>query len=225
MNKFLFCLLALIVMNGAFAQRLEIKESKKKLPDGSFEGITLVVDGQKDKVEELWLDELKSVGKVRKKRVHWEVTEAQIGNQVDLKLGTTVSMRNDSSISIWLGAKLKKGSKSVNQDVKEYLTAFGQEFYRSESREDLERTEEAAAFLSKKHQRLLNDNKKLAYELEEAVLEKERLEAALEKTALEIEVIKQKIENNTLDADATMIELEKTNQLLQRKKGALKKMN
>ena len=118
-----------------------------------------------------------------------------------------------------------KESTAVNKDVENYLTSFGQEFYRSESRADLQRTEEAAAFLSKKHQRLLNDNKKLAYELEEPILEKQRLEAALEKTSLEIEVIKQKITNNTNDADATMAELEKTNKLLQNKKGNLKKMN
>ena len=113
----------------------------------------------------------------------------------------------------------------MNKDVEEYLQAFGQEYYRSMLRADVEKTEEEAIFISRQHQKLLNENKNLGYELEEAQKEQERLRNALEKVSLEVQVIQQKMEDNRLEAEKLLMELDKTNTRLDAKKSSLKKMN
>ena len=225
MSRLLFFLLILLSVGYAKAQRFELSEKKEKLPDGTFSGYQLIIDGTLDDIETQWNDQLRATGKVKKKRAHWEVTEAEFGRQAGLTLGTIVKLRSDSSVSLWLGAKLKKSDNSVDKDVEEYLQAFGQEYYRSRLRTEVERTEEEAIFISRQHQKLLNDNKNLGFELEEAQKEQERLRNALEKVSLEVQVIQQKMEDNRLAAEKLLIELDKTNSRLDGKKSSLKKMN
>ena len=144
MSRLLFLGLILLSVGYVKAQRFELSEKKVKLPDGTFVGYQLIIDGDINDVETKWNDQLKAIGKIKKKRAHWEVTEAEFGRQAELTLGTIVKLRPDSSVSLWLGAKLKKPDNSVNKDVEEYLQAFGQEYYRSMLRTDVERTEEEA---------------------------------------------------------------------------------
>lgn len=225
MSRILFFLWFLMVVISTSAQKFDLKEKKNKLPDGTYNGYELTLSGDEESIKEKWNEQLKEIGKVKKKRGHLEISEAQFGDQVDLTLGTTVRLRADSSVSIWLGAKIKKPRNDIMRDVEDYLSSFGQEYYRSLLREDVQLTEKEAVALSKSHQKLMNENKNLSFELEEALKEQERIKNSLEKISLEIQVIQQKIENNNTEAGNILIKLDNTNQKLDQKKSSLKKVN
>lgn len=231
-----FFLLFVLACFHSYGQSLDAEKQKKRLPGGTYDGFFIELNGELEVIRNAWTGNLKELGKFRRKRRHYVVKEAVLQQFNNITLLTEIKMNRDSLVSVWLGYDAGAWSRdesnwsddkiaALDNAVKVYLLAFGQDHYRNRLQHEITETEQAANYISRKHQRLLQERKSLEIKLEELELEKNRLEEAINKITLEYKSTQQRIENNKQDADKALEDLEKINKVLESHKEKLKDLN
>lgn len=215
----------------AFSQEITVKPENKTISGTEYVGFISSVEGSFDNHKDLWIKEMKNKGKVKKSNSYYKI-EDFVFPQITEKLltgCTQVALQRDSTVSIWLGIDVstleQDEASKVEEEVKGIVYNYILDYRKSAVLKDIEDAERAAAFTSRKHQKLISELETLQLKLLDAQNEKTRLEESIKSIEFEINVLQQKIENNKTDQETTYKQLEQIRKVLEMHKERLKKLN
>lgn len=215
----------------AQAQNYIIKEESQRINNKSYNGISSLVHGDFDKVENYWIDYLKDHGKLRRKRNFYHVTQFGVKDLgVDtISYVSRVVYSKDSLGVIWMapfdGDFSENELATLNEDLKKILKMGTRGYYVAEVQKRIDQSETAAIIVSKNHQKLLYEGENLASDLQSAKDLKLELETRLEETILKIKVLDQQIIDNEIAAQKAYEDLEKIKKVIEAHKESMKKIN
>jgi len=231
MKRFSFLLTFFLSFGFAFSQEIKVNAENKTIDRVDYTGFITYAEGPFNDHKDLWTKEMKNKGKVKKNNSYFRI-EDFVFPQITEKLlngCTQVLQERDSTVSIWLGidvSSLEQNEASkVIEEIKGLLYNYVLDYRKSAVLKDIEEAERAAAFTSRKHQKLLSDLETLELKLLDAQNEKSRLEESIKSIEFEIQVLQQKIENNKEDQETTYNQLEQIRKVLEMHKEKLKKLN
>jgi uncharacterized protein YfkK (UPF0435 family) len=223
-------LLVVTITNTLVAQSYSIKNESQRVNNKKYAGVSSLVEGDFNDVEEFWFDYVKDHGKVRRKRNYSQVTVFSVKDlTVDtITYVTRVSVAtNDSLGLIWLaplGEFSDSDLKSLNTDIEKILKIATRAYYISEVQKNIDQSEEAAIIVSKNHQKLIYQGKNYVADSLAAENLKADLENRLEETILKIKVLSQQIIDNKAATIKAYEDLEKIKKVIARHKESLKKI-
>jgi ribosome-binding factor A len=230
LKHILVILFGVFMTNTLVAQSYTIKEESQRVNNKKYVGISSLVEGDYDKVEEYWLDYLKEHGKVRRKRNYNQITLLGIKDlTVDsVTYVTRVSISSDDSLGlVWLaplGNFSEADLKSLNGDIEKILKLATRGFYVNQVQKKIDQSEGAAIVVSKNHQKLIYQGENLVEDSVAAETLKLELETRLEETILKIKVLTQQIIDNKAATIQTYEDLEKIKKVVATHKESLKKI-
>jgi len=230
LKHILVILFSVFITNTLFAQSYTIKEESQRVNNKKYTGVSSLVEGDYDKVEEYWLDYLKDNGKVRRKRNYSQITLLGIKDlAVDtVTYVTRVSISSDDSLGlVWLaplGTFSDSDLKSLNGDIEKILKLATRGFYVNQVQKKIDQSEGAAIVVSKNHQKLIYQGENLAEDSVAAETLKLELETRLEETILKIKVLTQQILDNKAATIQAYEDLEKIKKVVASHKESLKKI-
>jgi uncharacterized protein YfkK (UPF0435 family) len=229
LKQTILILLGIFTANVLVAQSYTIKEEAQRINSVKYPGVSSLVDGSIEKVEEYWFDYLKDYGKVRRKRNYYQVTEfslKDLGNDT-ITYVTRVDSK-DSLGLIWLAPFSQDYNedelKSINKDLEKILKTATRGYYINEVQKKIDESEKAAIVVSKKHQKLLYEGENLVQDSLNAENLKAELAARLEETILKIKVINQQLIDNKEATTQAYEDLEKIKKIIEDHKQSLKKI-
>jgi hypothetical protein len=223
-------LLFVSITNTLVAQSYSIKNESQRINNKKYPGVSSLVEGDFNDVEEFWADYVKDHGKVRRKRNYSQVTVFSVKDlTVDtITYVTRVSVVTDDSLGlIWLaplGEFSDSDLKSLNTDIEKILKIATRGYYISVVQEDIDQSEEAAIIVSKNHQKLIYQGKNYVADSLAAENLKADLENRLEETILKIKVLSQQILDNKAATIKAYEDLEKIKKVIAGHKESLKKI-
>lgn len=228
MIRSLVIIFVLISLRG-WSQSYEIKPETQRINSNKVQGYSSKVNAPVDKVEDYWMEYLKTNGKTRRKRNYFQVTEFKTSKYgLDSLMLVTRVTDVDSLGKVWIGLESDLPEKQKEEKLSylgEVLRKFTKSYYLHEQQERIDASEQAAIFMSKNHDKLIKQGENFQLELNSAKGYKLRLEEQLENTILEIKVLTQKIETNKIDAEQAYQDLLRINKVLEKHKEDLKKIN
>ena len=202
-------LFGVLITNTLVAQSYNIKAEAQRVNNKKYVGVSSLVEGDFDNVQDFWLDYIKDQGKVRRKRNYNQITQFGVKDlAVDtITYVTRVTIESDDSLGlIWLaplGDFSEADLKSLNSDLEKILKIATRGYYISVVQKKIDQSEGAAIVVSKNHQKLIYQGETLAEDSVAAQNLKLELETRLEETILKVKVLSQQIINNkaaTLEA-------------------------
>jgi ribosome-binding factor A len=223
-------LLAVFVANTLTAQSYNIKDESQRVNNKKYPGVSSLVEGDFNKVEEYWLDYLKDHGKLRRKRNYNQITQLGIKDlAVDtVTYVTRVTIESDDSLGlIWLaplGDFSEADLKSLNGDIEKILKTATRGYYISVVQKNIDQSEGAAIVVSKNHQKLIYQGETLVEDSIAAENLKLELETRLEETILKLKVLNQRIIDNKAATLEAYKDLEKIKKVTAGHKESLKKI-
>ena len=161
LKQIIVILFGVFTANTLVAQSYNIKDESQRVNNKNYPGVSSLVEGDFEKVEEYWLDYLKDHGKVRRKRNYNQITQFGVK---DLAVDTViyvsrVKIESDDSLGlIWLaplGDFSEEDQKSINSDIEKILKIATRGFYLSVVQKKIDQSEGAAIVVSKNHQKLI----------------------------------------------------------------------
>jgi len=222
-------LITTLIANTLNAQSYTINEETQRVNNKKYTGVSSLVDGGVEEVENFWIEYIKGHGKVRRKRNYYQLTEFSINDLASNTVTYYTRITNkDSTGLIWL-APLNDGLsdeeiKSLNNDSEKILKLATRTFYIDQVQQKIDQSEDAAIFVSKNHQKLIYKGETLVEDSLATYALKGELEARLEETILKLKVLNQQILDNKAAVLATYEDLEKIKKVIERHKESLKKI-
>lgn len=215
--------------NSLSAQNYQIKSETQRINGQNFLGISSLVDGEFDKVEDFWLDYIKDNGKVRRRRNYYQITQFTVKDMgVDTVVYATRVDSKDSLGLLWIAPIEyefeEKDLNTLNSDLEKILKIATRGYYVHVAQKKIDQSEDAAVVVSKNHQKLIYKGETLADDLVAAETLKAELEARLEETNLKIKVLNQQILDNKEDVVNAYDDLEKIKTVIEGHKESLKKI-
>jgi ribosome-binding factor A len=223
-------LFGVFITNTLVAQSYNIKDESQRVNNKKYVGVSSLVEGDFDKVEEYWLDYLKDQGKVRRKRNYNQITQLGVKDlAIDtITYVTRVTIESDDSLGlIWLaplGDFSEADLKSLNSDIEKILKIATRGFYVSVVQKKIDQSEGAAIVVSKNHQKLIYQGENFVEDSVAAENLKLELENRLEETILKIKVLSQQIIDNKAATIQAYEDLEKIKKVIASHKESLKKI-
>lgn len=219
----------IFMANALSAQNYQIKSETQRINGQNFLGVSSLVDGEFDKVEDFWLDYIKDNGKVRRRRNYYQITQFSVKDMgVDTVVYATRVDSKDSLGLLWIAPIEyefeEKDLKTLNGDLEKILKLATRGYYVHVAQKKIDQSEDAAIVMSKNHQKLIYKGETLADDLVAAETLKAELEARLEETNLKIKVLNQQILDNKEDVVNAYDDLEKIKTVIDGHKESLKKI-
>ena len=230
LKNILVILFSVFFTNTLVAQSYNIKDESQRVNNKKYPGVSSLVEGDFDKVEDYWLDYLRDQGKVRRKRNYNQITLFGVKDlAVDtLTYVTRVTIESDDSLGlIWLaplGNFSDEDLKTLNGDIEKILKIATRGFYVSEVQKKIDQSEGAAIVVSKNHQKLIYQGENYVEDSVAAEELKLELEIRLEETILKIKVLSQQIIDNKAATLQAYEDLEKIKKVIASHKESLKKV-
>jgi len=230
LKNILVILFSVFFTNTLVAQSYNIKDESQRVNNKKYPGVSSLVEGDFDKVEDYWLDYLRDQGKVRRKRNYNQITLFGVKDlAVDtLTYVTRVTIESDDSLGlIWLaplGNFSDEDLKTLNGDIEKILKIATRGFYVSEVQKKIDQSEGAAIVVSKNHQKLIYQGENYVEDSVAAEELKLELEIRLEETILKIKVLSQQIIDNKAATLQAYEDLEKIKKVIANHKESLKKV-
>jgi uncharacterized protein YfkK (UPF0435 family) len=223
-------LFGVFMANTLVAQSYNIKNESQRINNKKYDGVSSLVEGDFEKVEDFWLDYLKEHGKVRRKRNYHQITSFGVKDlAVDtVTYVTRVEIESDDSLGlIWLaplGNFSESDLKSLNSDIEKILKITTRAFYISVVQKKIDQSEGAAIVVSKNHQKLIYQGENLVEDSVAAENLKLQLETRLEETILKLKVLSQQIIDNEAATLQAYEDLEMIKKVIAGHKESLKKI-
>ncbi len=217
-----------ISLDGA-AQSYVIKDEVQLINNVKYLGVSSLVNGDFDIVEDFWLDYIKDHGKVRRKRNYYQITEFKVKDLANdtITYATRIDAK-DSLGLIWLaplGLEFSDDEvKTLNDDLGKILKMATRGYYVSRVQKKIDQSENAAIVVSKNHQKLIYEGENLVDDLKAAEDLKAELEMRVEETILKIKVLNQQIINNKSATLQAYEDLEGIKKVTEGHKESLKKI-
>ena len=231
LKQTILILIGWFLTNTMLAQSYTIKSESQRVNNKKYSGVSSLVEGDFDKVEDYWLDYIKDHGRVRRKRNYNQITFFGVKDlAVDtITYVTRVKIKSDDSLGlIWL-APLGNFSEteltSLNGDIEKILKIATRGFYVSVVQKKINQSENAAIVVSKNHQKLIYQGENLVEDSIAAENLKLELETRLDETILKIKVLSQQIIDNKAATIQAYEDLEKIKQVTATHKESMKKIN
>jgi hypothetical protein len=217
-------------MNSGFAQKA--RSESATINSQKYSGYSIIIADDTEKVSDFWLNELKSKGKIRRKRDFFQIGELKLPDEYypEALYYTRIINRDSISSKIWIALNPEtllageNGKENVNLALENYVSSLETEYDRYLIQLQIADAERAVTFTSRQKQRLIQNGKNLQYQLEESKAEKERLLESIEMLELEILALAQKIENNKGALDQADIDLDKINKMMETYRQNLRKL-
>ncbi len=211
------------------AQNISLKATTKRVEGKSRDGFSVVIHDEYETVKGDWLKKLRGISKVKKRRNFYWLAELNLPNlpEQPVEAYTQIGVK-DSLANLWIGMKYgdeEGANKDAEKELENYLYTYAYEYRKAQIQEQISDAERAAQFASRKHQRLITEEKNLNNRLLDTQNEKTRLEERVSGLILEIEVLMEKIETNKKDQEATYQQLEEIKKVLEGHKNRLKALN
>jgi len=230
LKQIIVILFGVFIANTLVAQSYNIKDESQRVNNKNYPGVSSLVEGDFDNVQDFWLDYLKDHGKIRRKRNYNQVTEFGIKDlAVDtVTYVTRVTIESDDSLGlIWLaplGDFSEADLKSLNSDLEKILKIATRGYYISVVQKKIDQSEGAAIVVSKNHQKLIYQGENYVEDSIAAQNLKLELETRLEETILNIKVLTQQIIDNKAATLQAYEDLEKIKRVTAGHKESLKKI-
>lgn len=222
-------IIAVVGFQGLAAQTYIIKEETQRINNVKYPGVSSLVNGDFDIVEDFWLDYIKDYGKVRRKRNYYQITNFAVKTWTNdtVTYATRVDAK-DSLGLIWLapfGLEFNEDElKTMNADLSKILKLATRGYYVSRVQKKIDQSEDAAIVVSKSHQKLIYNGENLVNDLKSAEELKAELEIKVEETILKIRVLNQKIIDNKAATLQAYEDLEGVKKVIEGHKESLKKI-
>ena len=215
--------------NSVSAQTYQIKSESQRINSQKYLGVSSLVDGEFDKVEDYWLDYIKDHSKVRRRRNYYQITQFSVKDMgIDTVVYATRVDSKDSLGLIWIApigyAYDEADLNKLNKDLEKILKLGTRGYYVDIAQKKIDQSEDAAVVMSKNHQKLIYKGETLTDDLVAAELLKSELEARLEETNLKIKVLNQQIVDNKADVVNAYNDLEKIKTVINGHKKSLEKI-
>ena len=212
-------------------QSVSINSASGRVNSKNYKGFSSIINGPVSAVEDSWLAHVWDLGKVRRKRNFYRVSELPFSDKAldSTLVYTRVTSTADSTGRIWVG--LDDGSideenlDALNKDLSIFLENYSYQYYREVVQKQIDESERAAQFQSKKHQKLISDGNRLDLNLTDSKAQKVRLQELIEKATLDIANLEQLIGTNKTDVEQAYQDLEKIKSVVEAHKAKLKTMN
>lgn len=223
-------LFGVLITNTLVAQSYNIKAESQRVNNKKYVGVSSLVEGDFDNVQDFWLDYIKDQGKVRRKRNYNQITQFGVKDlAVDtITYVTRVTIESDDSLGlIWLaplGDFSETDLKSLNSDLEKILKIATRGYYISVVQKKIDQSEGAAIVVSKNHQKLIYQGENYVEDSIAAQNLKLELETRLEETILNIKVLTQQIIDNKAATLQAYEDLEKIKKVVAGHKESLKKI-
>jgi len=223
-------LIGVFMANTLVAQSYNIKDESQRVNNKKYPGVSSLVEGDFEKVEDFWLDYVKDHGKVRRKRNYHQITSFGVKDlAVDtVTYVTRVEIKSDDSLGlIWLaplGNFSEPELKSLNGDIEKILKIATRAYYISVVQKKIDQSEGAAIVVSKNHQKLIYQGENYVEDSIAAENLKLNLETRLEETILKLKVLAQQIIDNEAATLQAYEDLEKIKKVIAGHKESLKKI-
>ena len=223
-------LIGVFMANTLVAQSYNIKDESQRVNNKKYPGVSSLVEGDFEKVEDFWLDYVKDHGKVRRKRNYHQITSFGVKDlAVDtVTYVTRVEIKSDDSLGlIWLaplGNFSEPELKSLNGDLEKILKIATRAYYISVVQKKIDQSEGAAIVVSKNHQKLIYQGENYVEDSIAAENLKLDLETRLEETILKLKVLAQQIIDNEAATLQAYEDLEKIKKVIAGHKESLKKI-
>jgi uncharacterized protein YfkK (UPF0435 family) len=223
-------LFGVFMANTLVAQSYNIKDESQRVNNKKYPGVSSLVEGDFEKVEDFWLDYVKDHGKARRKRNYHQITSFGVKDlAVDtVTYVTRVEIESDDSLGlIWLaplGNFSEPELKSLNGDIEKILKIATRAYYISVVQKKIDQSEGAAIVVSKNHQKLIYQGENYVEDSIAAENLKLNLETRLEETILKLKVLSQQIINNDEATLQAYEDLEKIKKVIAAHKESLKKI-
>ena len=223
-------LFGVLITNTLVAQSYNIKAESQRVNNRKYVGVSSLVEGDFDNVQDFWLDYIKDQGKVRRKRNYNQITQFGVKDlAVDtITYVTRVTIESDDSLGlIWLaplGDFSETDLKSLNSDLEKILKIATRGYYISVVQKKIDQSEGAAIVVSKNHQKLIYQGENYVEDSIAAQNLKLELETRLEETILNIKVLTQQIIDNKAATLQAYEDLEKIKKVVASHKESLKKI-
>ena len=230
-QRFLALVILISICNSALlAQDYTISKKTQRINDTKYEGFSISVKGSFAKVTEQIYSYLKGKSKIRRKRNYYSIAEFNL-EKITLD-STIIYVRIDEKETaslVWMGIKPRALEEDriieIEDALQEELVLMARSYYVHEQEIKIKQAETAAQIISKKQQKLINENISLTKDLQEAEERKIELDNFLEENKLSIVVLKQKLINNKFNQDSTYIDLQKINRVIKNQKQKLKEID
>ncbi|RLD23852.1 MAG: hypothetical protein DRI71_04260 [Bacteroidetes bacterium] len=221
--------LGILMANSVSAQTYQIKSESQRINSQKYLGVSSLVDGEFDKVEDYWLDYIKDHSKVRRRRNYYQITQFSVKDMgIDTVVYATRVDSKDSLGLIWIApigyAYDEADLNKLNKDLEKILKLGTRGYYVDIAQKKIDQSEDAAVVMSKNHQKLIYKGETLTDDLVAAELLKSELEARLEETNLKIKVLNQQIVDNKADVVNAYNDLEKIKTVINGHKKSLEKI-
>jgi len=222
-------IIAIVGFQSLAAQTYIIKEETQRINNVKYSGVSSLVNGDFDIVEDFWLDYIKEHGKVRRKRNYYQISDFVVKSWTNdtVTYATRIDAK-DSLGLIWLaplGLEFEEDElKMMNADLSKILKLATRGYYVSRVQKRIDQSEDAAIVVSKSHQKLIYDGENLVEDLKSAEELKAELEIRLEETILKIKVLNQQIIDNKAATLQAYEDLEQVKKVIEGHKDSMKKI-
>ena len=211
------------------AQTYIIKDETQRINNVKYPGVSSLVNGDFDIVEDFWFDYIKEHGKVRRKRNYYQISDFVVKSWTNDTVTYATRIDAKDSLGLILLAPLgldfsEDELKTMNADLSKILKLATRGYYVSRVQKRIDQSEDAAIVVSKSHQKLINDGENLVEDLQQAEDLKTELEIKLEETILKIKVLNQQIIDNKAATLQAYDDLEGVKKVIEGHKASLKKI-
>jgi hypothetical protein len=229
-KRFWLIMVFLTLLSPVIAQ--EVRNENGTINSRKYSGFSVLIEDNHVKVSEFWQEELKKVGKLRRKRDFHQVEELRLPDEYhpEAIYYTRVIDRDSLSCRIWIALDPEtllageEGIENVNLALDKFMSSIPTSYDAYLIQLQILDAERAITFTDKQQQKLMQDIKNLEYQLEESKAERERLLQTIDNLELEILSISQKIEDSKEAVEQSHIDLEKINKMLDQYRQDLKKL-
>ena len=229
-KQFLFLVLLSFLITPVLGQK--VRSETGNINSKKYSGYSIIIADEMEKVSDFWLNELKGIGKLRRKRDFHQIEEFNLPDEYypEAIYYTRVTDRDSTSSKIWIALDPEtllggeSGQENVNLALENYVSSLEIAYEKYLIQLQIADAERAITFTRRQQQRLIQDARNLEYQLAESKEEKVRLLENIEKLELEILALSQRIENNKSAVSQSEIDLEKIGQMLENYRQNLRKL-
>lgn len=187
-----------------------------------FQGFSIIIADEQDKVSDFWINELRKNGKLRRKRDFYQIEQLNLPDEYypEAIYYTRVRDRDSTSSKIWIALDPESllagesGQENADLALENYVGSLKVAYEKYLIELQIADAQRASTFTSRQQQRLIQEGRNLEFQLSESKAEKERLLESIEKLELEILALSQRIDDNKAAVEQSNVDLEKISKML-----------
>ena len=229
-KQFLLFLFMFLLITPLWAQK--VRSESGNINSKKYSGYSVIIKDNQSKTTDFWMEELKKVGKVRRKRDFFQIDELNLPGEYNPEaiFYSRINEIDSSTSSIWLALDPEtlltgeSGLENVTTAIETYVSSLPVSYEIYTLEKQIEDTDQAEAYTQKQQQKLVGERKNLEYQLAESKAERDRLLETIDNLELEILALSQKVEDNKSDSIKLNLDLEKIGRMKEQYRQKLLKL-